>query len=697
MIELKVKTRGDSSPSGKSKVYFSCCPTDFEHCFEVLSKKIFQIKNCAIYYLDDLNISVEDLGTVLKEMQLFVIPITMDYLFKPNIAREFEFGFAIENCIPVFPIIMETNADKYFSKQMELVKKGYGDIQFLNYIINASAQGLFWEKFEYKINSVLGGEEMIKRIQNDFRAYIFLSYRKKDREYAEKLKKLIHKISFCWDIAIWYDEYLVPGEQWTISLEKQITDSDVMLLVITPHILESDNYVLKHEYPSACSNRKKIIPIQVISTDAHELNMLFPDIGKVIDVTDEKMLEIEMANAFSEIKLRDNSPEHCFVMGLAYLDGIYVERNLEKAEKLISFAANNKCPEACGKLVSMYENGKGVKRNYLEAIQWREKQLKYYQENFLQKCNEMNYEKLFDAWISLGIAQKDQNENVAAKSSFFEANQLALYAEQKGFCRSSRDLVVSYGSCGQMLLFEHNYESAIKYYSKAITVIESLEKEGRVTEVNFQLPILYRDVAIIELKRENYDDAKYYCEKCLGIYETIIGDYKGEVEGDIALIYKALAEISKVDKNNRDVKSYLLKCLEIYYYIAREEGTEKALLDLADIYVWLGNVEESETVELEYYKKAYEIMEMIVYSINNPHVWDEFADICFLIGNRDARKYLHEALEIWEKLSEKYPHKCDYKEKVARTIIRIGWCDINSMDDYDYDDEDAWFWSDDLF
>lgn len=310
-----------------------------------------------------MNASVEDLEIVLKEMQLFVIPITMDYLFKPNTAREFEFGYAIENCIPVLPIIMETNVDKYFSKQMEVVKKGYGDIQFLNYIINTSAQGTFNEKFKHKISSVLNGEEMIRRIQNEFRANVFLSYRKKDREYAEKLKKLIHQMSFCWDIAIWYDEYLIPGEQWTISLEKQIADSEVMILVVTPNILERGNYVLKHEYPSACTNGKKIIPIQVIPTNIHKFKRLFPDMGKVIDVKDEKMLEIEMANVFSGIKSRHDNPEHCFLIGLAYLDGIYVERDLEKAEKLITFAANNKCPEAYGQLISMYEEGKGVKRS----------------------------------------------------------------------------------------------------------------------------------------------------------------------------------------------------------------------------------------------------------------------------------------------------------------------------------------------
>ena len=34
------------------------------------------------------------------------------------------------------------------------------------------------------------------------------------RRYAQELMRLIHKNEFCRDIAIWYDEYLTPGEDF---------------------------------------------------------------------------------------------------------------------------------------------------------------------------------------------------------------------------------------------------------------------------------------------------------------------------------------------------------------------------------------------------------------------------------------------------------------------------------------------------
>ena len=42
-----------------------------------------------------------------------------------------------------------------------------------------------------------------------FDAYIFLSYRKKDRRYANELMRLIHNNPECRDIAIWFDEFFL--------------------------------------------------------------------------------------------------------------------------------------------------------------------------------------------------------------------------------------------------------------------------------------------------------------------------------------------------------------------------------------------------------------------------------------------------------------------------------------------------------
>ena len=64
-----------------------------------------------------------------------------------------------------------------------------------------------------------------KKVRAAFDAYIFLSYRKKDRRYANELMKLIHSHPQCRDIAIWYDEFLTPGENFRVNIEKILKTS----------------------------------------------------------------------------------------------------------------------------------------------------------------------------------------------------------------------------------------------------------------------------------------------------------------------------------------------------------------------------------------------------------------------------------------------------------------------------------------
>ena len=43
MAVLKYKTRGDSTPSGKAKIFFCCHPDDFDLYFEKICKDILDI------------------------------------------------------------------------------------------------------------------------------------------------------------------------------------------------------------------------------------------------------------------------------------------------------------------------------------------------------------------------------------------------------------------------------------------------------------------------------------------------------------------------------------------------------------------------------------------------------------------------------------------------------------------------------
>ena len=58
----------------------------------------------------------------------------------------------------------------------------------------------------------------------------------------------IHENQMFRDIAIWYDEFLVPGEDFNEAIAKAIENSDAFIIAVTPNLLEAGNYILTTEY-----------------------------------------------------------------------------------------------------------------------------------------------------------------------------------------------------------------------------------------------------------------------------------------------------------------------------------------------------------------------------------------------------------------------------------------------------------------
>ena len=63
------------------------------------------------------------------------------------------------------------------------------------------------------------------------------------------------------------------------------------------------------------------------------------------------------------------------MIGLAYLSGVDVEVDHERAVSLITSAAEAGVVEATTKLVEMYKNGVGVSCSYETAAYWQAKRL----------------------------------------------------------------------------------------------------------------------------------------------------------------------------------------------------------------------------------------------------------------------------------------------------------------------------------
>ena len=252
MANFLHKTRGGGELKGKPRVYFTCHPEDFDRYFEKLTADIFKTHDCVVYYTASMEEALEDadLETDLGQMNLFIVPVTFRLMTQPNRAMNVDIAYAKEQHIPILPFMMEQNIDAFYAKP-----ENFGERQYLNPYSSDSTEISYEEKLKKHLEAVLISDEMAQRIRAAFDAYIFLSYRKKDRRYANELMKLIHKNPKCRDIAIWYDEFLTPGDSFVESIEKALEKSELFTLLVTPNLLEEPegkpNFVMAQEYPAA--------------------------------------------------------------------------------------------------------------------------------------------------------------------------------------------------------------------------------------------------------------------------------------------------------------------------------------------------------------------------------------------------------------------------------------------------------------
>lgn len=388
MATFLYKTRDGSSPERKPRVYFTCHPDDFSKHFDNICTYIFKTHDCAIFYTEDMTAEIEKkyLESDIGQMNLFVMPVTLKLLTEPNRAMDSDFRYAKEKNIPVLPIMTESGLDDLYSR-----KDKFGELQYLDPYSQDKTAISYADKLRKYLDAVLISNETAERVRKAFDAYIFLSYRKKDRHYANALMKMIHSHPEFRDIAIWYDEFLTPGESFRENIEKMMRDSKLFALLVTPNLLEyvngEPNYVMAHEYPDAKASGMDIIPAEMEETDKAELRANYEDIPECVNPSEDELFKKLLLDTISKVAVSENNddPEHNFLIGLAYLDGIDVEIDRERAEKLIKSAADKKLPEAMEKLAEIYCEYYPVAPSIMEyreaTIALREELCDYYKAN----------------------------------------------------------------------------------------------------------------------------------------------------------------------------------------------------------------------------------------------------------------------------------------------------------------------------
>ena len=497
---LQFITKGNVNIKDQPRVCYTAHPRDHARYFESIRSDVYRTQDCVFFYLEPDRQPNEHYYADLAEMQLFIIPVTGYFLYERCRAYE-DFLFAQEHHIPVLLLKQEKGYDDLFAEKC-------GDLQYLSKLDDDHDGIPYSEKIDRFLAAVLVGEETVARIRAAFDAYIFLSYRKKDRTYAKKLMRLIHENDFCRDIAIWYDEYLTAGENFNDAIRAALKKSELFALAVTPNLVNEENYVMSTEYPLAKAEGKPILAVELEETDREALERCYEDVPPCTPCEDRATLSEALLDNLRQIAVRanDTDPTHNFLIGLAYLSGIDVETNHTRALELIEGAAQAGLTEAMEKLAFMYKMGEGVQRDLDKAIGWQKRLFDTLQARFKEIVNlryaspdpqepmPPEHKALGDAAMqaahtlaSLYFSQVDYESALDVYKSIWELSvELSSSSEDKAHYLA--ELMFSYRRRGDCMKAKQDFRYAITYYG---AVEEYGEYEDESADYDAYIP--YRD------------------------------------------------------------------------------------------------------------------------------------------------------------------------------------------------------------
>ncbi|MCI1722463.1 MAG: TIR domain-containing protein [Lachnospiraceae bacterium] len=653
---LQYKTRGKSDPSGKPRVYFCCHPEDFSLYFEKLSEEVLSLQNCAIWYRDTDEVRTEEeLSFDLSQMQLFIMPITAKLLNTENRGIR-EFRFAMQEHIPVLPLMQETNLAEQFNQVC-------GDLEYLDESVRDITAIGYQEKLKKYLEAVLISDELAGQVRAAFDAYIFLSYRKKDRKYAQDLMHLIHANDFCRDVAIWYDEFLTPGEDFTKAIASALQKSSLFALVVTPNLVNEENYVMTTEYPAARREQKPILPVELVHTDPKALEAHYAEFPGCIDGKNLPALSASLLKTLQNLARNrsGNNPQHDFFIGLAYLNGIDVEVDCGKALSLLRAASEAGLPEAIEKLADMYTNGEGVERNYETAVLFLRQLAAQREKDYKSSGTDDSLMLLLQSLLKLGDAQASLAHLEPAMETYrrMEAIVSNIPHTDQFFWFSS---AIS-SRIGNILTSEGRIAEAEECYEKTLKLSKHLVHKTKDSNAFHNMAILYAKLGILKDDEGKLSEAESFYRKYLKLCKNLLE--RGDVPTaryDLASAYERIGSICRDEGRLADAEESFLHFLELSSQLAEETSSLADRDSVACAYLKMGDLREIEgrlPEAEEFYKKGMCLYEQLAGETGTVQTFTRLADSYdhtgFILDSEgkpeEAEPYYQKGYEIFERLA----------------------------------------------
>lgn len=526
-MELLFKTKADTTPKGKKYIFMHAMSEDDALRSEIVERILSfeQGLDYCLWYSDEPQKIIEpDEMTNLSEMAVFIPVITDNYFdFAENTNITVTGSNLFETLqmqgIAVLPILENSDLLPKFNRL-------FGDIHGISLSL-PEANRLISEQLE----RILPDKYLTKKITEEaFSGGLFLSYRKKDIHEAKRIMKAIHDTDAAGAAAIWFDEFLVAGRDFNDEIKNNLIESDAMALAVTPNLLEEGNYVCEVEYPSAVQNNVNILPIEAVQTDNELLSEAYPGISDITQISDVDAIEALLNKVGFQKK--DNNPFAEYLLGMAFMVGLHVEKDTERAIRLFTSAAEQDCTEACEQLGMMYSDGYGVKKDVSIAIKYKLKAFNILKSRSTSIENFRQIDK--SLWDWNGLPRLLQIEGRFDESSQVEQEFLELVENSP--CRDEDECILfrvnvlsdlanlfyeyDLGASNQFGPSESRLDTARTYADKAMKLLDSYQ--GNDEDMSqFLRSVVLDQYADLAKYRGDLNRAIYYKQMSKEIIEPL--------------------------------------------------------------------------------------------------------------------------------------------------------------------------------
>ncbi len=325
-----------------------------------LVPELLKIKDCAIYFGENES---DKFRVDWDLIRMVVVLVSEDMLTAHKAQVTVLFTQGKEKNVPVLPILIGEDPSL-----KALFTEVLGKLQRLVYSPRKKEE--FEKKMRAEFDKYFAGDDLRRDVIRNFRKKAFLSYRTKDRAEALRLMRAVHEDEGLLDVAVWFDGNLIVGKKYDKTILRELDDADLFLLAVTPRVLEKnsagqDNYVVRIELPEARKQGKPILAVDV--------NVEAEDWREQLELDATQCVGIEnvctaVGGGLGRRAVSEMLPEEVYLLGIAYHEGILVEKDAARGIALLREAASAGHVDAMRRLEEIYFYGIGTPVNYDEAL-----------------------------------------------------------------------------------------------------------------------------------------------------------------------------------------------------------------------------------------------------------------------------------------------------------------------------------------